>query len=330
MAEWLYEAGIGEARAALIEDGAIVEAYAEPDDASPRVGAVVAARLIAREGRRGTARLVESEIEALVDQVDPALTIGAVFMAEVLREPIPEPGARKRMKLRAVADGSPAPGPDLQARIATTAHPICVLGAHEEDALEAAGWSEMLEEAASGQLHFSGGALRISLTPAMTLIDVDGPGAPLALAMAGAAAAASAIRRFDITGSIGVDLPTVGGKAERAAIAAHFDRIVPQPFERTAVNGFGFIQIVRPRLRPSLCERLRYDSAASHARTLLRRAQRSRLTGAVMLTAAPAVVAALEAHPAWIDLLACHLGGAITLRSDAALTMSAGHVAVTR
>ena len=77
------------------------------------------------------------------------------------------------------------------------------------DPFEEAGWSELLEEAASGEIAFEGGALRMSLTPAMTLFDVDGGLPPAALAEAGAAAAARAIRRFGIAGSIGIDLPTL-------------------------------------------------------------------------------------------------------------------------
>ena len=66
------------------------------------------------------------------------------------------------------------------------------------DRFEEAGWSELLEEAATGEIAFDGGALRMSLTPAMTLFDVDGSLPPAALAEAGAAAAARAIRRFGI------------------------------------------------------------------------------------------------------------------------------------
>ena len=44
----------------------------------------------------------------------------------------------------------------------------------------------------------------------MTLIDVDGYLAPAELAVLGAAEAAQAIRRLDIGGSIGIDLPTDG------------------------------------------------------------------------------------------------------------------------
>lgn len=330
MAEWLYEAGIGEARAVLVEDGVIVEAHVEPDEIAPRTGAVVAVRLIERDGPRGIVRLIEAGLEGLVERIDPALTIGAGFTAEVVREAIPEPGALKRMRLRKADDCQPCAGPDLRARIAATGLPVRTIGPYDDDALEAAGWSETLEAAAAGDLRFAGGALRVSLTPAMTLIDIDGPGDPFDLALAGARAAAAAIRRFDIAGSIGIDLPTVAGKAERAAIAAEIDAVLPLPFERTAVNGFGFLQIVRPRLRASLCERLRHDAVAAQARALLRRAARSGLTGPVMLAAAPKVVAVLEARPDWTDALARHLGGTVALRSDPALPMSGGDVARSR
>src|SRR3546814_17844524 len=81
------------------------------------------------------------------------------------------------------------------------------------DLLEQAGWSELLDEAARGDIAFPGGALRISLTPAMNLIDVDGDLPPAELARAGAAAAGVAIRRLGLTDSIGIALPTLHGKA---------------------------------------------------------------------------------------------------------------------
>ena len=101
----------------------------------------------------------------------------------------------------------PADGPDLLARCQASGQPVRMLHAHEPDALEAAGWSEVLDEALSGEIAFAGGALRLSPTPAMTLFDVDGPGATAALAVAAATAAAEAIVRLDIGGSIGIDFP---------------------------------------------------------------------------------------------------------------------------
>ena len=134
--------------------------------------------------------------------------------------------------------------------------------------------------------------------------------------------AARAIRRLGIGGSIGIDLPTVAGKAPRQAAAAAIDLALPQPFERTAVNGFGFVQIVRPRSRPSLLE-IWSDRAAAEARALLRRAALSG-SGPRRLAAHPAVIAVLERNPPWLDALARQLGGAVTLRSDPSLAISAG------
>jgi hypothetical protein len=156
----------------------------------------------------------------------------------------------------------------------------------------------------------------------MTLFDVDG-GLPLpALAEAGAAAAARSILRFGLAGSIGIDLPTLP-RDQRQAPAAAVDAILPQPFERTAVNGFGFLQIVRRRVRPSIPELLRADPAGAAARALLRRAER--LEGAVALHAAPQVIAALDANPDWLGVLARRTGGAPVLRPEPGLAISAGH-----
>ena len=190
------------------------------------------------------------------------------------------------------------------------------------DELDAAGWSDLLDEARSGVIAFPGGELRVSLTPAMTLIDVDGQLPPAELAVVGARTAAEAVRRHGVGGSIGIDLPTVDGKTARQAAAAAVDAILPQPFERTAVNGFGFLQIVRPRAHASLFE-LSADRASFEARALLRRATRE--VGAIRLAAHPAVIAELNRKPGWLDLLSRQAGGLVTLRSDPSLAMSAGH-----
>ena len=141
--------------------------------------------------------------------------------------------------------------------------------------------------------------------------------------MAGAQAAARAIRRHGVGGSIGIDLPTVAGRAERQAIAEAVDAILPQPFERTAVNGFGFLQIVRPRRHASLFE-LAADRAAFEARALLRQAALG-APGAKRLAAHPAIAAELEGHLDWLAALAAQVGGEISLRADPALPMSGGH-----
>lgn len=322
MAEWLFEAGIGEDRAVLVADGVILAAAIEVDSSVP-AGSVVSAKLakVLISGRRGIAILPDGA-EAMIEPLPRGLTEGATFNAEIVREPIPEAGRPKPARIRA-SDAPLGLGPGLRARIAATGHPARE-GFAGPDRFEAAGWSELLEEAATGNIGFAGGTLRMSVTPAMTLFDVDGTLDPAALAVAGAEAAAHAILRFDIGGSIGVDLPTIPDRAARQAAAEAVDRILPQPFERTAVNGFGFLQIVRRRTRASIPEMLAADPAGAAARALLRRAERSSGSGPRIISAPPAVIARLL--PAWISEGERRIGAPIVLRPDAALAIWAGHV----
>ena len=328
MAEWLYEAGIGEARAALIADDIILEACIEPDGGGPRAGAIISARLtrILVPGVRGIA-LLDGGGEAMVEPLAGAPSEGARLLVEITREPIPESGRPKLARARVAQSGATArPGPELAARIAASGHPVTQLASHGPDQLEAAGWSELIEEATRGEIPFPGGALRLSLTPAMTLFDVDGALPPAELACAGAAAAGRTIRRMGIAGSIGIDLPTAPAKADRQAAAAALDAVLPAPFERTAVNGFGFLQIVRPRARASLPELLRDDPVAAAARALLRRAERTSGVGFRTLVAAPVVIALLDARSHWRTELARRIGAPVALRADPALAISGGHV----
>ena len=325
MPEWLYEEGIGENRAILVEDGEIRQARIERPG-SLRVGSIVSAilRNILIPGRRGLA-LCADGTELLIEPLPRSLSEGARIHAEIVREEIVEPGHAKRAKAR-ICDEAPKEGPGLLDHIRESGRKLRILTPHGPDSLEQAGWSELLEEAASGEIAFPGGALRMSLTPAMTLFDVDGTLDRGALAVAGAQAAAGAIARMDIGGSIGIDLPTAGSKEARQRAAAAIDAVLPQPFERTAVNGFGFVQIVRPRPRPSIPEILRVDPPGAAARALLRLAERSPGHGPRTLIAAPAVIAAIEAQPLWMDMLGRRLGAGIVLRADASLAISAGHV----
>ncbi|TMJ17487.1 MAG: ribonuclease [Alphaproteobacteria bacterium] len=310
MAEWLYEEGIGENRAILVEGGEIVEAAIELPGL--RAGAVVPARLSSAAG----SATLEDGTEAMVSPVG-RLSEGAAFRAEVLRETIPERGRPKPPKVRPTELAFRA-GPSLADRVGSPALP-----AHRLDLFEQAGWSELLEQARTGEIAFPGGALRMSVTPAMTLFDVDGSLPAEELAEVGAEAAAKAIRRLGITGSIGIDLPTLPRERRQRAAAA-VDGILPQPFERTAVNGFGFLQIVRRRERPSIPELVQGDPVAATARALLRRAGRE--TGAVALNATPRLVAFLEERPDWLKALARRTGGEIVLRAQPGLAISAGHV----
>jgi hypothetical protein len=319
LAEWLLDEGVGEHRAALVADGEIIEAAIDRQDDRLRIGQRIAATLGERVG--GGAWLTTARGDAILEAAPSGLSQGRSLMVEIVREAIPEPGRLKPARARVCEATAERAAPLLAERL--TGAPVRRLADHGPDMLEAAGWSALIEEAETGEIDFPGGRLRLSPTPAMALFDVDGTLPPTTLAVAGSAAAAGAIRRLAIGGSIGIDLPTLA-KADRAAPAAAIDAILPQPFERTAVNGFGFLQIVRPRPRASIPELVRGDPTASAALALLRIATRS--IGAIRLVAAPPVIMRLERETGWREALARRIGGTVGLRADAALAISASHV----
>lgn len=327
MPEWLYEEGIGETRAALVHKGEILEAYVERDAKRALAGAVASGRLIRTvvPRRRGIVRLDSGE-ETLLEPIPPKLAEGASLLAEILRERIGEEGRDKLAKVRVAPSGSkPHPGPSLYQRISSTEHPVSPCPAHAPDRLEEHGWGELMEEAMSGEVGAEAASLRIFLTPAMTLIDVDGSLPPAQLGPKGAALAARAIRRMGITGSIGIDLPTMNNRDERQIAANLFDKHLPQPFERTAVNGFGFLQVIRKRERPSLSEILCEDRVLTSALALLQRGERHGNGGAITLVGAPAVIARLNKAKDWLDLLERRRGGPVTLRAEDGLSISGSH-----
>jgi Ribonuclease G/E len=316
--EWLIERGIGETRAALVENGSIIEARIELEGIS-RAGTVLRARLanVGRNGRNAIA-VDDDGREFLLPDGAAGVTEGAPLTIQVRREAMPSIESWKRPLARTTTrwiDRMPTLAQSLGVQELPIPRP--------RDEFGASGWNELLEEARTGTVTFAGGELRIAATPAMTLIDVDGFLDPAELAACGAAETAKAIRRLDIGGSIGIDLPTVGSKAARQAAAAALDEGLVQPFERTAVKGFGFLQIVRPRVRASLIE-LAQDRPAFEARALLRLAAFER-PGAKRLVAHPAVAKILEAHPDWLEALGRQLGGALGLRADPVLPMSGAY-----
>ena len=106
------------------------------------------------------------------------------------------------------------------------------------------------------------------------------------------------------------------------------------PHKRTAINGFGFAQIVRPRPGPSIPELICATtpgrlSAESRAVALLRAASRSRGHGPRRLVAPPAIVDAIRQWPEEIAALRSALGVDIELVADSAAS-GYGHVDVSQ
>lgn len=316
LAEWLYEAGIGENRAALIDGDTLRAVRLE----RPLDGL--------SHGTIAEARLVESKLVELTTDGGKQLAslqgrapvpLGGRFLAEVVRMAIKERGRHKLARVRCAADGAVVQkAPSLLERISATSDSVTILSALTpgEDRLEAAGWTEMIERAQRGYWEFDGGALWIDPTPAMTMIDIDGEGEGHALARAGCYAAIAAIEAFDIGGPIGIDFPGLAGRGQRMDMDALVDELLPQPFERTATNGYAFMQIIRRRDRPNFIEQIRYDAVATDAALLLRRAQRTGGTGVLTLTSRGSVVDWIAAHPDWTAQLQQICGRSVQLMVD--------------
>jgi hypothetical protein len=300
--DWLIEEGIGETRAALIENGEIIEARVRREGVTP-AGTVLDAQLVAIAPRV----TVEAGGEQfLMPRRVSGISEGSRLRIEVVREALGGTDRWKRGFARRT-DEEPRPAPPLA----------------EGTPGSIEGWDEVLDEARSGMVRFDGGELRIEPTAAMVMIDIDGWLVPDKLAQMGAWAAARAIRRLDIGGPTGIDFPTLKGREARQQIDSILAEYLPSQAERTAMNGFGFVQVVRPRSRASLVD-LAADRPGFEARALLRRAGRE--IGATRLVAHPSVVRVLGEQRGWLDRLARQVGGAVTLRTDASLAMSAGHV----
>ena len=328
MAEWIYEDGIGERRAALIAGGQIIAARIERDSDGARAGATLPATLLPGDGtplRR--VRLAAGE-EAMLSALPPRTSDGAALLVTITRSAIPENGLVKRARCRAAeGDAAPGDGADLLAQISASGDALVrTLHPHQRDTLEEAGWSELLDSAANGLIAFPGGLLRLCLTPAMAVFDIDGNLPARELALAGALAAAQAIERLAISGSIVIDFPTLASKAERVAIADVIDAALPQPFERTAVNGYGLMQIIIRRRSPSLPERMQFAKVESAALAMLRRAERARGAAAMTLNAHPAITGWLEARPALITALERRSGRPVRLHADQSQAIGAGDV----
>lgn len=325
MAEWLYEDGIGERRAALVAHGRIIEARIERDDDGVAGGGIHRARIVSRRDR--VARLDSGE-EVIVSGALPSE--GRHCLLSITRSAIPERDLIKRAKAEIVLDPakevSAAPAMPLYDSIALHHGPPRIIGQHEADALEDAGWSELLDAARTGIFPFSGGVARMALTPAMTVFDVDGPIGSSNLALEGAIACARSCRLLGIGGSIAIDLPTIRPREQRAAVETAFAAALGDGSETVLlpVNRLGLLHLSRPRPGPNIAERMRFAPVQSAALGLLRGAERARGTGPMILTANPAVIDWVAARPALTDLLARRSGRSVTLQADGARTIWAG------
>ena len=327
VAEWLIERGIGETRAILVEHGAIVAARVCWGEAW-RAGAVTPARLDHRHPgtRRGAVILPDGAV-VHVDALPPGLTVGARLMVRITRAALAETGRFKLAQCRAAGDVAPCAAPDLADAPGDSPvdSPVRVLDRFDR-AFDALGWDDVLEAASTGLIDLAGGGrLTISPTPAMTLIDIDGPPPLDRLAHAAVPAIAGAIGRLDLAGSIAIDFPGLADRAARHAVDAALDEALAKAGwrgERTAMNGFGLVQLVSRLARPSLLARHAHDPARAAAFALLRRAEHVGDPGDLLLVAHPAVLAAIT--PDHAAELARRAGRRVRREAQPGLALRAG------
>lgn len=316
MPEYYLVAVPGETRAAITDNGRLTGMRIQRDGDGLQAGARVQARLKAKLGGRGIAQAGAEEL--LIEPWPTGATEGANVTAEIARAAWSEHGRDRLAKARPTSLPA-AEAPTLAAML------------RGQGAVPKPGWPEAIDEqwhdafeqAELGCFRFPGGTLQLSPTPAFLAVDVDGAAADIAVPAL--RALAQAIRLWDLGGNIVVDLPGTGTRAERTAAAQALDSAMRGlAFERSAINGFGLLQLVCPRRGPSVLERARLDRAGTAAIRLLETALRDPGTGPMLLKAPKQVAGWIASRPHLIDEVRQRTRRALDVLADPLL--EAGHV----
>lgn len=311
---WLVEQGVGEERAILYRAGQAVAARLRwPGGLEP--GAVMEGVLVSKPqgSSRGRAKFPSGE-EALVDKLPRDASEGAVMRFLVTRTAVGEASRVKPAQVRPT-DEALRPAPSFAESLPD---------AKVVRRFPGSDWEDIGDQAAQGIVPFTGGSLHFAATPAMVVVDIDGHLPPRDLALAAVKPLARAIQLFGIGGIIGVDFPTVQAKSDRKVVdAALEDALIDFDHERTAMNGFGFVQVVSRFERPSMLHLVQHDPAGAAARLLLRRAEALEGAGRIEMAAHPAVIARVT--DGWMDELRRRMGREVSTKADPALAIEAPH-----
>ncbi|MBL4857945.1 MAG: ribonuclease [Erythrobacter sp.] len=306
MPEWLIEEGIGETRAILLDGDTVLAAKCRWHG-ELYAGQTIVAKLASKRGNRGTAISPEGR-EILVDKLPRSASEGSTLDLVVTRAAMTERG---RYKL-----------PSVRPADTITKTGDVFTGGKIVHRFPAGTWEDIWLAANSAEVAFNGGSLLFAVTPAMTLVDIDGDLDPRALSLAAVEPLALALGQFDLGGSIGIDFPTLEAKADRKAVDAVLEEALSGwPHERTAMNGFGFVQLVSRLEGPSLLHRFAASRTGMAARMALRRAELVEGAGITLLTVHPALKAKLK--PEWIAELERRTGRSLRIETDPGLAIEA-------
>ena len=283
----------GERRAAFVENGNIVEIHIQRD-ALWAFGECGAGR-IDRKTPSGAYVIADDNSELLLRSKMGAPE-GARIMFEVAREAIAEPGRNKPPEI-ILREGvcEPLMGKDAlwEARVAS-------LGPSAINASIAEGF----DVAIAGQSQRGDVTISFQRTKAGLVFDIDGIGDAFAINMVAATEIARLLRLYQIGAMVLIDFVSMESKAQRTQIAEAFDAASladARPFERTAINGYGMMQVVRARPRPSVLDqlfgtRIAALSDETKAYWLLRAVAQSTGFGTRTVTAQPDVATLLQSE----------------------------------
>ena len=318
----------GERRAALTHNGKIVEIHIQRD-AAWLLGERGAGR-IDRRTPSGTYVVSDNGSELLLRSKtgDPD---GTRVTFQIIREAIAEPGRVKpaEIMLHDIGAGRPSQKDDLwDAR-------LLLLG----DTAVTASVVDGFDIAFAGQSQLGEAMVSFQRTKAGLVFDVDGIGSPFDVNRIAATEIARLLRLYQIGAMVMIDFVSMESKQQRTQIAEIFDAAAvpdPRPFERTAINGYGMMQVVRARPRPSVLDllfgtRIAALSDETQALWLLRDVARSSGFGLRTITARPDVATLLDSQKwaAWRAQAVRAAGAEMVVVADEKTT-GYGHVHVTQ
>lgn len=324
--EWLIEALPGEQRAALVNGDTLLEIRLLRDEADPvQTGAIFAARL--RRKVSPTRAIVDlGGQEAFLQPIPAGLSEGRLVVVEIARPALPEPGKMKLPHCRPALpeQAGQVPGQPGLITPAPVWQPAGAPARNVQRLPAELGVDEALDAAVSGEVAFPGGLLTLERTRAGLVIDVDGSGPALEVNVAAARTVARLLRLYAIGGPVMIDFLTSGSKSDRVTVADAFDAAAkddPTPFERTAINGYGLMQVIRPRPGPSIIDllcgtRRSHWSSESVALRLIREVIHARGAGVRRIVAHPEVIDVLNRWPDLLGRAAAAAGARIDLLAE--------------
>ena len=283
----------GERQAAIVEDGNIVEIHIQREALSA-LGEYGSGR-IDRKTPSG-AYVIADDGSALLLRSKMGIPEGARVLFEVTREAMAEPGRNKPPEI-SLRDYLPDPLPEKDvlwdARLASLGQPVAKGSVAEGFDLAIAGQSQLGDATVSFQR-----------TKAGLVFDVDGIGDAFAINRIAATEIARILRLYQVGAMVMIDFVSMESKVQRTQIAEIFDAssaVDSRPFERTAVNGYGMMQVVRARPRPSVLDhlfgtRIAALSVETQAYWLLRAVAQSSGFGLRTVTAQPDVAILLQSE----------------------------------